>query len=193
MGRYYGKEEYPSITTVISVLARFKGIDPEILARKAKLGSAVHKYTAAIDKGISWFPKGIPSKAQPYIDQWNQFKEDRVERIIWIEQPLISETFKFGGTLDRLLTLKGERFPRIAQIKTSTVIDRFTAMQVAAETLLAYENYKNKIDQNGMAVQLSPTGYRIPPLFENGQDVADAVQGFMYCLWLYHYLRERRD
>ena len=188
MPRYYGPDEYPSITTTFDVFARFEGIDSDVLARKAALGQDVHKYTAMLDKGISWFPKGIPKKAGPYIEQWNRLKAEHIERIIWIERPLVSEAFKYGGKPDRLAILKGGRFPGIIQLKTSAVLDRFLLMQVAAEIGLARENYKKKIDDQGYVAQLSPDGYKFLPLYETPKDFAEAFQGFHYGLYLYRYL-----
>lgn len=193
MGRYYGPSEYPSITTAFGVFARFEGIDPDVLARKAAIGREVHKFTAAIDAGISWFPKGVPRKVDLYIDQWKKLKAENIERIIWIERPLVSEAFKYGGKLDLLAVLKGHRFPAIIQKKTSAALDKFLLMQVSAEMQLARENYKKKIEDQGYVAQLSPDGYKFLPLYEKPQDYIDAFQGFQFSLWLFNYLNGRRD
>lgn len=193
MGRYYGPHEYPSITTALNVLVRFEGIDRDVLARKAMIGTAVHKYTAAIDAGISWFSKGIPPKIDPYIQQWKILKAEHIERIIWIEKPLISETFKYGGKMDLFGILRGHRFPAVIQKKTSAMLDRFLLMQVAAEMQLARENYKKKIEDQGYVAQLWPDGYKFLPLYEKPEDYANAFQGFQFSLWLFHYLNGGRE
>lgn len=192
MARFYGPQQYPSITTTFEIYDRFKGINPDMLARKAKLGKEVHKYTALMDKGFTWFPQ-MPKKIIPYLDQWEICVEENIEEFIWIEKPKISEIWKYGGTPDRLGVIKGKRFPGVVQLKTSATIDRFILMQVAAEMALAKENYKKKILDQGYVVRLFPDHYKFDPLYETPKDYADAFQGFHYNLWLYHYLNGRRS
>lgn len=185
MARYYGPKSYPSITTVLGVLARYQGIDPDVLTRKANtIGKPVHKYTAAIDQGITWFPGGIPQRIDPYIEQHKRCVDERVERIIWVEKRLVSDIFKFGGTLDRLWVLKGKRFPSVTDLKTTVGIDNIVRMQLAAQRQLAEENYKRKIDHDTYALQLFKDRYILHPI----EDYGRGIQGFHYALWLYHYL-----
>lgn len=192
MGRYYGPDQYSSITTVLGVFARFEGVPRDVLSRKAALGSAVHKITAALDKGITWFPGGIHQRVALYVEGWKLFVADHIDHFIYIERPMISEVFKFGGTGDRLGVLKGKRFPIPIQLKTSVVIDRYINIQVAAETILFEENYRRKVDKRGIAVQLMPNDYKIHPLFETDKDFFDALTAWNYALWLYHYLNESK-
>ena len=188
MGRYYGPGEYPSVTAVLGVLARYQGIDPDVLARKAEIiGKPVHKYTALIDQGISWFPGGIPKTIEPYIEQHKRCVDERVERIIWIERPMVSDIFKYGGTLDRLWVLKGKRFPSVADLKLTAGIDNIVRMQLAALRQLAIENYKRKIDRDTYALQLFKDRYILHPI----EDYEQGIQGFFYALWLFRYLNER--
>ncbi len=190
MGRYYGEEDYPSITTVLGVLARYKGIPPEVLRRAAKLGKAVHQYSAAVDRGIVWFPDGgVPRAVKPYLDQWKMFVEAHVEKFLWIERPLISRTFQYGGTPDRLAVLRGQIFPCVIEIKRTQGIDRLVNLQVAAERQLANENYRKKVGRKGFVVQLLKDRYVIHEV----KDLECAFQGFAYALWLFNYLNGRRD
>jgi len=188
MGRYYGPEEYPSVSTILDVLAKFQGIPRHILLRKARLGTAVHLYTAMIDKGFTWIPGGIPRLVEPYVRGWQMYKADHIERIIWVEYALVSGIFKFGGKIDRLAILKGKRFPSVLDLKVTADVNRFVNLQMAPYRLLVDENYKKKIDLTTYAIQLFPDDYRIHPI----EDYYDGLQGFFNALWLYHYLNGGR-
>lgn len=111
----------------------------------AGAGTLAHTWTENYDKGeiLSPPPKDMLEdmleKARNGHDAYVRWRESTKYEIVLLEQPLVSETYRYGGTFDRLFRL-GNNF-RIGDIKTTSDTYADHLIQVAAYINLVRENY----------------------------------------------------
>lgn len=156
-------QEVPGVTSILRPLQNFSGIDPAVLRAKADLGTAVHK-AAELDDADDLDEDSVDPAVAPYLKAWRKFRAETGARILHSERQLGSRALRFAGTLDRVAIL-----PRLTQsttwlldLKTSTQIDAWVGVQLAAYRLLL-EEADESVDALG-AVQLLPDGrYKLHP------------------------------
>ena len=94
----------------------------------ATIGTALHSLTERIDQGL---PLGaIPDAFKPDIEAY-KLATAELEHILF-EQFVVVDYLKVGGTLDRLVEFRGERY--ICDIKTGDV--KFSALKIAMQMAL---------------------------------------------------------
>ena len=157
-GHKYFNEHDIEVVSVSEILEHFgisdvSMIDGRVLEAASSFGTVVHDTTRLndIDDLESCDPQ-----IQPYLDQWNKFKEDN--NIAWddfsiIEQPLYSTVWGYAGTPDRVCS------NILVDIKSGaeTVAHR---IQLALYQILVEENTDTKIKER-WTVYLKPDSYKV--------------------------------
>jgi len=104
-------------------------------------GTAVHRIIKAILKGL-WVPKH--SLHQGYIDSFLGWKEEMVEEVILVEEPLVCVELGFRGRPDAILKLKGDIGLSIPDWKTSAsasvLMKKLWRLRTAGYRILAESN-----------------------------------------------------
>lgn len=144
----------PGVTTILGVLAKpalihwawdlgSKGIDyRKYRDAAADVGTLAHAMIAA-ELGAeppdlaAYSPETI-DKAENAILSFYEWQKNRDIRPILVEQPLVSEQYRYGGTLDCLAMLDG--VPTLLDIKTGKAIYPEMLHQLAAYRQLLLEN-----------------------------------------------------
>jgi len=136
----------PSVTQILSDLGF---IDKNFFTEYGRTrGKFVH-LACELDDKSELDEEGLDSALLPYLTAWRSFKRDTGIKIEAIEKPVVSEIYRYAGTLDRLGIFNNA--PTIIDIK-SGAISPWVGLQLAA-----YEIAENKRLKR-FAVQLMETG-----------------------------------
>ncbi|MCL2029826.1 MAG: PD-(D/E)XK nuclease family protein [Deltaproteobacteria bacterium] len=175
----------PTVTQVLAPWADFGAIDPAVLARAARRGSAVHDACLAETTGIWVEPD---DEAAPYLASFRLWLPN-VE-VIKAEFSLSDPALDLRGHPDLLVRFKGDASPAIIDLKTPAAYNPSWRPQLAA--------YKYLAVKSGMAVErigalrLKKDGS--PPIFTEstatyGRDLA----GFMAALDAWRYFQALKE
>ena len=154
----------PSVTQVISSagLSDFSRVDPDLLLRSQKFGTAVHLACAFHDRG-QLDMESLDPALLPYLESWQKFKRMfNITEFAEIEKQVYSKIYGYAGCLDRLWE------DILIEIKTSTTIPKTTGLQLAGYQQAYQETTKVKIKRR-LCVQLLEGTYKIQ-LFEEKSD-----------------------
>ena len=182
----------PSVNQIISPFLRdFSGIPPETMRLKQDWGTKVHRYRAAYDRGEVDIEKVDPLMAS-YLNCWaallKHFGLQDEEQIS--ETPLAAGFDLFAGTPDVVFTAANT----VVELKTAPISES-TAAQLAAYTLLAYQN--GHISVNPYAkntvrlIECSITDDGVTAkLKHHSWDFGSGINDFMSCLTIFNYRRK---
>ena len=147
----------PSVTQIIQSagLVSFNTVNPDILERAKKFGTACHLACELNDRE-QLDMKSLDENLKPYLISWQKFKKDMgITEFTEIEKQVYSKRFGYAGCLDRLW---GDM---LIEIKTSTTIPKTTGLQLAGYQQAYTEMAKTRIKKR-LCVQLLGSGtYRI--------------------------------
>lgn len=143
----------PSVTQILSMCSSYKYVNKGLLDRASAFGNAVHLATELFDQGIL-DEDDLDENITPYLNGWKKYKADSGIKITAIEQRVYSR-LGYAGTLDRSGSIVKQR--TIVDIKTCTVVQKETALQLAGYGLAAkiIRPFKR------VSVQLLPNDYKI--------------------------------
>jgi hypothetical protein len=149
-GRHYtiDGERYPSVTTVLGMLeksglAQWRGLvgnaEADRISKEATdYGTAIHELVERVNRGNRG-PWGEPDDTfvAPYIAWY----DEHVETVLGAERLLVSKRFKYAGTADGVVILKGDTDATIIDLKTSKtdLAQHEWALQLAAYALAVEE------------------------------------------------------
>jgi hypothetical protein len=165
--RYYQRSPgvfYPSVTTILSFFPKgafFEtwlkdvGHNSDIVMRRAgDEGTQVHEAIESFLKGeeIRWIESNgkvnyathVWKMILGFVDFWTTYKPT----LLLSEEFMYSDTYKYSGTLDLLVDIKGEKW--LLDIKTSNNIHDSYYLQMSAYTKAYEERYLQKVDHNGI-------------------------------------------
>lgn len=164
-GGYFLKDGVTRVPSVTTVLGRFKesgglvhwawemgkqGKDyREVRDSAADSGTKAHEAVEQwIKKETVTFegPEDVVKKAKKSFDAFLEWADQTQLEITDTEVPLVSERYKFGGTLDAML-IRGKR--SLGDWKTSNKIYPEYLVQIAAYGLLWEENFPEKKIEGG--------------------------------------------
>lgn len=120
----------PSVTQVLSPLYDFSRVDPEVLARKAAIGTAVHRACELLDRGERLDPDSIDPEVAPYVVQYAGFHDAMRPRVLANEQQVYHAGLGYAGTLDRVYDIGGETL--VVDLKTTAAAEPAHGVQLAA-------------------------------------------------------------
>lgn len=148
-------------------------------------GSLVHDLCARHAQG-EWIPPDlIREDCKGYFDSFLQWFE-LVETVHFVEGELIDEVYQFCGHPDIIVTMKGQQFPRVVDLKTPVSRAKSWRLQIAAYNRLAEVNNFH-VKQSG-ALRLSPKGR--PPTYDEYANSAEDFNVFLSCLSSWNYFNE---
>lgn len=129
----------PSVTQVLSLagLGVPDDVPRDILAKAAAKGSFIHKACELLDEG-DLDETSVPEEWRGYVQAWARFKEERVARILSVEEMVHSnpDHQPYAGKLDRTVHLHGDDGIRtIVDLKTGSRLQPVTRLQLAGYNL----------------------------------------------------------
>ena len=150
----------PGVTTVLGVLAKpalvawanklgLAGIDvAKYVDDKADIGTLAHLFVTDALQGkktdtSDFTPNQVDLAQNSALSFWEWEKRNRIEEVLLVERPLVSETHRFGGTQDVYCRIGAER--TLIDLKTGKGIYDEHLYQVAALAALLEEN-GHKVD-----------------------------------------------
>jgi hypothetical protein len=160
----------PSVTQVTQLLGGYENIPAEVLERKAKIGTHVHKACELHDAG-GVDQSSIDPQCVGYFNAYLKFLDENPCTVLLNEQKLHSERYLFAGTLDRVYRFDHARkgfwmanTPVLVDLKTVATLMASTAVQTAGYRLLLPPLGVPKTQVARVALQLKPNGtYALRP------------------------------
>jgi hypothetical protein len=174
----------PSVTQILRDAGVFdySHIDPEILKRKRRIGSNIHRWTVEYDKNGSVDEKSLAEEELGYFEGWLRFRREWTMVLEAIAQPILKSIMgvELGGRPDRTGYIGEARY--VVDIKTCTARHPGWALQLAL-----YEMLLTGIPRCGrlgrMVVQLFPDGKYETFCMETPSDAGAAISALMLAAW----------
>lgn len=145
----------PSVTEVLSPWADFSNVPPDRLEQAAERGTRVHELCAAHAKGF-YIPK-IPEDCKGYLESFKTWFRAMVREVLFVEEELKDDIFKFKGHPDAVVKLKHEKGLFLYDIKTPITKNRIWNVQLSAYKWLC-EKYLDREIKKCFILQLNPEG-----------------------------------
>ncbi len=159
--RLADKTIVPGVTTVLGLHAKpqliqwankmgLKGIDTNLYVDdKAAIGTLAHamitdKLTKQETNTEDYSANQIDTAENSVLSFWSWEKEHPIEEVFFVERPLVSETHRFGGTLDIYAKINGQR----------EIIDLKTGSGIYDEALWQVSALKKLLEENGFSVDV---------------------------------------
>ena len=168
----------PSVTQVLqgAGLSDFSKVNPELLERAKKFGSAAHLACQLFDENRLDM-KSLDPALEPRLESWILFKRDfGITEFKEIEKQVYSIKYQYAGCLDRL-TMDDA----LIEIKTCTTIPKTTGLQLMGYQIAREEMSKIKIKRR-LCVQLLDGTYKM----EEYKEKSDRTV-FLSCLNLHNW------
>lgn len=151
------KDQYPSVTTILSPFIDFSKIPPDILEYAKQRGTAVHLFAENHSLGL-WQP--LPDDdSGPYCEKFKMWFDENVEQVILVEKRLYSAKFQYQGKPDIYCRIKNLGLT-IVDYKNPVQVSKTWAAQVAAYfNLVAEYSQENTVPvpEYGGFLQLAGT------------------------------------
>ena len=193
----------PGVTTILGILNKpalvpwanklgLQGIDStKYVDEKAAIGTLAHQMIANYLRGeqtdTSEYSKLQIDQAENAVLSFFEWEKNHHLEPVFVEEPMISEHHRFGGTLDFLGTVNGEPELALIDFKTSGGIYPEMYIQVAAYRQLAFEHeldvQKVKILRIG---RTEDEGFEDKPV----NHLDKRWELFLHCLAIYNLQKE---
>ena len=132
----------PSVTQVISPYKDFSQVPENVMSAAQDRGSEFHALAAAYLTD-TWIPEVLPTAAG-YFRSFTRWADAYVEEVIWVEKPLVHPVYRYQGTPDALLRIRGDHGLTLPDWKTPRAFDKSWIVQTAG--------YKELVEVNGWPV-----------------------------------------
>lgn len=153
-----GGVRVPGVTSILKPLVDFSRVPPAVLAAKADLGRRVH-FACQLHDEDDLDESSIEPDVAPYLAAYRRFLAESRAEVVANECRVFSRTFRYAGTLDRVMQVGGRIW--LLDIKTSIATPITTGPQTAAY-MNAFDNLR--VERRG-ALRLRPDGtYRLDAL-----------------------------
>lgn len=135
--------QIPSVSNVLNILAPYSDFSTTGIGR----GTSIHKYCELWDLGKLDIKK-IKPEYKGYMGAWIKFKLSELDPNVCmsIENPICSETYRYGGTPDRVIFYVKKSGGLIIDIKTGQHNRKRTELQLNAYRQAVKESYGKNID-----------------------------------------------
>ncbi len=174
-------ERVPSVTEILKLcgLSNFSGIAPDVLENARRRGVAVHAWTEMLDQGFLAPTDSPDEEIAGYVAAYLEFKEKAGFEITHIEHVVVSESYRYAGTLDRAGYLRN-----LAEPQEQIVLDIKNVASVSPSTRLQLAGYSLACDIKGRAsLQLRADGtYRLAR-YRDDHDTPD----WLSCVRVAHF------
>jgi len=127
---FYDGHIYPSVTEICAPLQSFD-VSPAVLQQAQRRGTQVHEYTQLIDYGVEPDALEVEPELAGYVLAYMRFLRDYKPEWDMIEQPLVSVSEHYAGTLDRFGKIDGR--PWLVDLKTTAQPKRPTRISWACQ------------------------------------------------------------
>lgn len=149
----------------------------------ADAGTVAHALAEADIKGLqATIPPGtseaILAKANSAFEAYRSWKEMTKIELLESESPYVSESHRYGGTIDALGTVNGKRV--LVDFKTSNGLYPDHIIQVAAYTYLWEENHGERLDGGIHILRFSKEGGDFHHHFYPRARVDDPFHAFLH-------------
>lgn len=174
------RDEYPSVTKIISIYQDWSHVPAERLEAAAARGTKVHRALLAHARKIFLlFKPDDPEYG--YFTSGKIWFDEYVEEVISVEERLYDDIFQFNGQPDLIARLKNGHEPVVIDYKTPITENKFWSLQLAGYRKLA-EPYGVK---RAMALMLNPNGkMALAKPYDSDADMATFIQ----MVGIHHYL-----
>lgn len=183
---WIGKTRLLSVTEVIQLagLKDYSQIDPGVLERASKRGTAVHSACHYLDEGdLDWAT--VSPEIEPYVRAWERFKKETGVELLGIEKPLFHATLGYAGTPDRVVNLYPHK--GIIDLKTYAP-DAVTGIQLAGYSYLEFGPQPTFDAPKRWGLWLKDDGkYSLTQYTDRGDEAV-----FMSCLTIAKFKRSQR-
>jgi hypothetical protein len=154
---FHNGKEYPSVTTILKHfgMVDFSMVGETTLKKAAEFGRNFHATSAMFEEGTLG---AYSPELEPWLDGWKKFLKDFAPVGIAIELPMVSTTWGFAGTPDRVYVMPGPK-NAIWDIKTGHEMPA-NALQTAGYKILAEESLGIKVQERGTIV-VHEDGYKM--------------------------------
>jgi hypothetical protein len=142
-------ERYPSVTTVLSMLeksglATWRGHvgnqEADRISKEATdYGTAIHALVETVNRGQRC---QLDADEQRYVAPYTAWFDEFVSTCVAAEKLLVSRRFRYAGTTDAIVVMRGDQTASIVDFKSSKtdLAQREWALQTAAYALAAEED-----------------------------------------------------
>lgn len=141
----------PSVTEILEPITRdsYRGVDPDVLARAAWLGRAVHRLIE-LDSHSELDEDALDLELVPYLRMWRHFRATSGFVPVLSEARVHSRRYGYAGTLD----LFGTKVNRLALIdaKRTALVPRSVGPQTAGYELALRESHPDVVATAAKAV-----------------------------------------
>lgn len=149
----------PGVTSILKPLYSFAGIDPDALAAKAALGSAVHRACELLDQDdLDEETEAGRAALEPiagYLAGYKKFKADKRPVVFANESQLFHPIHRYAGTIDRRYSIEGDVWD--VDLKSTVAMSPVVGIQTAAYSEMFKANGDMARARRG-ALQLFPDG-----------------------------------
>lgn len=105
----------PSVTRILRPLTDFSHVPPDVLARAAAFGTAVHRMIY-LEEGGDLDEEALDPILRPWLNAWRKWRTETKLLVIDRERPVYHPVMQYAGTIDMLAMIRG--YPVILDIKT---------------------------------------------------------------------------
>lgn len=194
--------DIPGVTTIINETMRRKELErwrewvgteeaDRIRDEAAEHGTLLHAAAATIASDLEDIPFGVDEDFARSYAQFSAWFESQVDDVIATEMPVYDATWRYAGTADAIVKLKGRKTYDLADWKTTAKVYSSVRMQTAAYRHAAQPTVDVKI--GGRIVVLIPRpkpGQKTPTLSVHRlENQAGDFNAFTACLMLYRWQR----
>jgi hypothetical protein len=144
----------PSVTQVLKYYQDYSNVSLTVLEAAQERGIAVHAFCAMYARSL--FVNEIPPELSGYFASFRAWFDQYVEKVHLVEQRLIDFDYGFTGMPDLIVTMVGENFQSLPDIKTPRAGSRVWILQNAAYCHLA--NKSGYYVKKGFSLRLDPDG-----------------------------------
>ena len=194
----------PSVTTIIQELGWNKnaliawarrealaGNDPnKVRDKAADIGTIVHYLIECHFKGIepdlSEYAPADVDKAENCFLNYLEWEKNHVQEVWYSELQLVSETYRYGGTIDFVGLIDG--VPSLLDFKSSSGVWPEYKIQVAAYQNLYFEHsgfVKSKLQGHLLQLDKNGDGFHHVVLGYQDKELKPAWEVFLHCLEIY--------
>lgn len=193
----FNGQDVPGVTTALKVVssADYAFVDPDVLAAKAALGTAVHSMIE-LDCARELDTEDLDPMLQPFFDAWRDFVRQSGFTVLLSESKVHSPRYDYAGQLDLFGELNGIK--AMIDAKCVAMVMPSTGPQTAAYLQALRESRPDLLPPGTpcrrYALQLRPfdshgnrmtTPWKLHPFTQDAQD----LRLFLACLTVTHHLR----
>ena len=109
-------KRYARVSEILAPFCHFENIDPEVLQKKAAIGTATHEAIAEVIKGD--FPT-IQGRPQRYLTSFLRWHKHMKPTYILSEERIFNDELMLTGAIDALALFPNEELPILVDWKTS--------------------------------------------------------------------------